>query len=249
MNATSIFTDRAKEYAQYRSSYPTEAIAAIVEGLVSSSQLVAADIGAGTGISSRLLGDYRVKVIAIEPNSAMRQEAKSHPQVEFKAGTAENTTLPDDSVDLVTSFSAFHWFEALPTLQEFHRILKPHGRLALIWSTWDETDTFSQELSDIVSRSSESAPTHQNWQSKVGIPPENPYFKSFDRLQFSYREQRNETELIGLVESQGFIPLSGIKHQKITKDLQNLSQKWADNQGEVSLVYRTDVYISQAQKL
>ena len=104
MDTTCIFSDRAQEYAQYRSSYPQEAIAAIVEGLVSSSQLVAADIGAGTGIASRLLGNCGVKVIAIEPNSAMRQEAEYHPQVEFKAGTAENTNLPDNSVDLVTSF-------------------------------------------------------------------------------------------------------------------------------------------------
>ncbi|MDJ0636793.1 MAG: class I SAM-dependent methyltransferase [Xenococcaceae cyanobacterium MO_188.B29] len=249
MNSTYIFTDRAKEYAQYRSSYPTEAIAAIVEGLMSSSQLVAADIGAGTGIASRLLGNCGVKVMAVEPNSAMRQEAEYHSQVEFKAGTAEKTNLPDDSVDLVTSFSAFHWFNPLPTLQEFHRILKPHGRLALIWNMWDETDTFTQELNNLVDIASESTPTHQNWQSKVGIPPENPYFQSFDRLQFSYSEQQNLPELIGLVESQGFIPLAGIKHQKITRYLQNLHQKWADNQSKVSLVYRTDVYLSQAEKL
>ena len=114
---------------------------------------------------------------------------------------------------------------------------------------WDERDTFIQELNDIVSIASESTPTHQNWQSKVGIPPENPYFKSFDRLQFSYSEQRDLTELIGLVESQGFIPLAGIKHEKITRDLKNLHQKWSDNQGKVSLIYRTDIYISQAEKL
>ena len=187
--------------------------------------------------------------IAVEPNSAMRQEAQYHPQVEFIEGTAEKTNLPDDSVDLVTSFSAFHWFEPLSTLQEFHRILKPHGRLALIWNIWDETDKFTKALIDIVDMASESTPKHQNWQSKVGTPPKNPYFKSFDRLQFSEREQRNLTELIGLVESQGFIPLSGIKHQKIVSELENLYKQWADDRGKVSLISRTDVYIGQAEKL
>ena len=57
MDSTDIFTDRAVEYARYRPSYPAEAIAAIIEGLAISSQLVAADIGAGTGIASRLLSD------------------------------------------------------------------------------------------------------------------------------------------------------------------------------------------------
>lgn len=249
MNSTYIFTDRAKEYAQYRSSYPTKSIAAIIQGLTSSSQLVAADIGAGTGIASRLLGDCGVKVIAVEPNSAMRQEAQSHPQVEFKAGTAEETNLPDNSVDLVTSFSAFHWFNPLPTLQEFHRILKPKGQLALIWNIWDKRDSFTQELNDLVSTVSEPTPTHQNWESKVGIPPENPYFKTFEHLQFNHQEQRDLTELIGLVESQGFIPLSGIKHQKIINDLQSLYQKWAKNQGKVTLVSCIDIYISQGSKL
>lgn len=247
MDSTSIFTDRAKEYAQYRSSHPTEAIAGILEGLSSPSQLVAADIGAGTGIGSRLLGDYGVRVIAVEPNSAMRQKAEAHPLVEYKAGTAENTTLTDDSVDLVTSFQAFHWFEPLPTLKEFHRILKPQGRLALIWTSWDETDRFTKALNDLVSMFGESTPKHRNWESKVGIPPENPHFKSFNCLKFAYREQRNLTELIGLVESQGFISLLGTKYEQLVSELENLYRQWVSDRGKVSLIYYTDVYISQAE--
>ncbi|MGK7948216.1 MAG: hypothetical protein AB4368_05275 [Xenococcaceae cyanobacterium] len=76
MDSTYIFTDRVKQYAQYRATYPLETIAAILEGLANPSQLVAADIGAGTGIASRLLGDCGVMTIAVEPNSAMRQEAQ-----------------------------------------------------------------------------------------------------------------------------------------------------------------------------
>lgn len=123
MDSTSIFSNRAQEYARYRPSHSVDAISAILDGLASSSQLVAADIGAGTRIASRQLGDWGVEVIAIEPNKSMIQAAAHHPLVEFKAGTAENTTLPDNSVDLVTSFQAFHWFDPLPTLQEFHRYI------------------------------------------------------------------------------------------------------------------------------
>ncbi|MDJ0531244.1 MAG: class I SAM-dependent methyltransferase [Xenococcaceae cyanobacterium MO_207.B15] len=246
MDSTYIFTDRALEYARYRPSYPQNAIAAILKGLASPSGLVAADIGAGTGIASRLLGDCGVKVIAIEPNEAMRQRAEYHPLVEFKAATAETTNLEQASVDLVTCFQAFHWFEPLPTLQEFHRILKPLGRLALIWNMWDKTDGFTQALNELVSLARDSTEQHQNWESKLGIPPENCYFQSFDHFEFSNPQQRDFTELIGLVESQSFIPLSGTKHQQLIRDLRELSQKWADHRGKVSLVYRTDVYISQA---
>ena len=246
MDSTSIFSTRAQEYARYRPSHPTDAIAVILDGLASSSQLIAADLGAGTGIASRQLGDCGVKVIAIEPNEAMIQAAESHPLVEFRLGTAENTTLADNSVDLVTSFQAFHWFDPLPTLQELHRILKPTGRLALVWSMWDESDAFTQELSKLVTTNSDTTLKQQNWASKIGIPPQNSYFSSFDRWQFSYKERRNLTDVIGLVESQGFISLSGTKHEQLIEDLEKLHQKWAEDLNNVFLVYRTEVYISQA---
>lgn len=247
MDSTSIFDNRAKEYARYRPSHSADAIAIILDELPDSSQLIAADVGAGTGIASRQLAERGIKVIAVEPNEAMIQAAESHPLVKFKLGTAENTTLADNLVDLVTSFQAFHWFDPLPTLREFYRILKPLGRLALIWSMWDESDTFTQKLSELVATASDTSPKHQNWESRIGIPQENSYFKSFDCLKFSYQEQRSLNDLIGLVESQGFISLSGTKHKQLIEDLKELYQKWASNRDEVFVAYCTEVYISQAQ--
>lgn len=86
MNPLSRFSDRAADYAKHRPSYPTPAIDAILEGFGEPPQLVAADIGAGTGISSRLLAERGVRVIAIEPNAAMREAASPHPLVEFREG-------------------------------------------------------------------------------------------------------------------------------------------------------------------
>ena len=249
MDSTAIFDDRARIYARYRPSHPESAIAAILDRLPDSLQLIAADIGAGTGIASRQLAEQGIKVIAVEPNEAMIQQHESHPLVEFKLGTAENTTLADNVVDLITSFQAFHWFDPLPTLKEFHRILKPSGRLALIWSSWDESDTVTQEFCQFVQMISQTPDKHKNWESKTGIPPANSYFSSFDRLQFPYVEPRNLPDLIGLVESQGFISLSGVKHEQLVENLKELHQKWAGDRHEVSLVYRTEVYISQSDSL
>jgi ubiquinone/menaquinone biosynthesis C-methylase UbiE len=147
MNPQGRFSDRAEDYAKYRPSYPKEAIDCILEGLGEPSQLLAADIGAGTGISSRLLADRGVKVIAIEPNLEMRQAATPHPLVEFEDGSAENTQLGDRCVDLVTCFQSFHWFNPEPTLKEFQRILKPQGRLAVVWNNRNKEDKFTAEYS------------------------------------------------------------------------------------------------------
>ena len=73
MNSTAIFSNRAQKYASYRSSHSEDAIAVILNGLANFSQLVAADIGAGTGIASRQLGDRKIKVFLLVPTLDMHQ--------------------------------------------------------------------------------------------------------------------------------------------------------------------------------
>lgn len=240
-----IFSGRATDYAKYRPSYPREAIAIILEGLDLEAQLIAADIGAGTGIASRLLADRGVKVIAIEPNAEMRQAAKPHPLVEFRQATAQATLLPSNWINVVTSFQAFHWFEPTPTLKEFHRILKPSGRLALVWSMWDEEDAFTKALSQLESLSSDPCLKLDNWESRVGVPPENSYFQHFRQYQFAGCQPLDLPGLIGLVRSQGFIPRSGAKNQQLVEQLQKLYEQWKNQTGQVNVVYRTSVYLAE----
>src|SRR5262245_47354984 len=128
------FSDRADDYVRYRPGYPAEAISAILDGLGSSEHVRAADVGAGTGISARLLGDRGVHGIAVEPGEEMRRAASSHPRVQWTGGTAEATGLQSASVDLVLCAQSFHWFRPFPALTEFTRILRPGGRLALMWN-------------------------------------------------------------------------------------------------------------------
>ena len=87
MDTVERFTDRAADYVRYRPTYPAEAVDTILDGLGPPEHLVAADIGAGTGISARLLGDRGVRVIAVEPGEGMRRAAASHPNVTWVAGT------------------------------------------------------------------------------------------------------------------------------------------------------------------
>jgi hypothetical protein len=69
------FNDRAADYIRYRPTYPAEAVDAILDGLGQPERVVAADVGAGTGISARVLGDRGVRVIAVEPGEALDSEA------------------------------------------------------------------------------------------------------------------------------------------------------------------------------
>jgi SAM-dependent methyltransferase len=245
MNPQGRFSDRAGDYAKYRPSYPSEAIDWILKGLGESSQLIAADIGAGTGISARLLADRGVKVIAIEPNAAMRQVALAHPLVEFRDGSAENTKLPDNSVDLVTCFQAFHWFNPEPTLTEFTRILKPEGRIALVWNDrdLDGGDRFTREHDYIITQASNNSPIHSRLDGKSGA-----FIKSLFPLVshhiFSSQQAFAKDSLIGLAMSASYIPQEGKAHQQLLKDLTNLYQKYCDEQSLVYLKYKTSVYLT-----
>jgi SAM-dependent methyltransferase len=147
---TERFADRAADYAAGRPSYPAAALDALFEGLGDPRDVLAADLGAGTGISSRLLAERGAQVLAIEPNAAMREAAEPHPRVEWVAGTAEWTGAGEASIDLVTAFQAFHWFDHDKALGEMVRILRPGGRAAVIYNERDETDPFTAAYGDLV---------------------------------------------------------------------------------------------------
>ncbi|MGH2570868.1 MAG: class I SAM-dependent methyltransferase, partial [bacterium] len=125
------FTDRAADYVRYRPDYPAAAIDHVLNGLGDPSRLTAADVGAGTGISSRLLAERGTRAVAIEPNAAMRAAAEPHPRVEWRDGTAEDTRLAAASMDLVLCAQAFHWFRQEEAVAEFARVLRPRGRLVV----------------------------------------------------------------------------------------------------------------------
>ena len=244
MNPQQRFTNRAEDYAKYRPSYPSEAIDGILKEMGQASGLIAADIGAGTGISSRLLAERGVKVIAIEPNAAMRQVATPHPLVQFRDGNAENTKLEDNSVDLVTCFQSFHWFNPEPTLIEFARILKPEGKIALIWNDRDidGDDEFTQQHDRIITKASNNSPIHSRLDGRSDLYI-NSLFSVVEHYFFPYQQAFTTDSLIGLAMSASYMPKNGRESQQLVKNLTNLHQKYCDRERFVYLQYQTSVYL------
>jgi SAM-dependent methyltransferase len=245
MNPQERFSDRAKDYAKYRPSYPAEAIARILEGLNRTNSVIAADIGAGTGISSRLLADRGIKVIAIEPNEAMRQVAATHPLVEWRDGSAEATSLPDNSIDLIACFQSFHWFNPEPTLQEFDRILKPGGKIALIWNDRDFEggDEFTCRHNLIIIKASNNSPIHSRLDGKSDLSI-NSLLPNVKHYIFPYREALTKDSLIGLALSASYIPKTGKAYELLIENLTQLHQEYRDENDLVYLQYKTSVYLS-----
>jgi ubiquinone/menaquinone biosynthesis C-methylase UbiE len=139
---TRRFTGRAADYDRYRQRYPTEAILTrLREWCGLTPEWLVADIGAGTGMLAEVFLENGNRVLAVEPNPDMRDQmrpavehhlAAPMPQLEIIDATAEATTLPSSSIDIVAAGRAFHWFEKDLALAEFRRILKPEGWVTLI---------------------------------------------------------------------------------------------------------------------
>lgn len=243
LNPVGRFSDRAEDYARYRPSYPAAAIAAILADLGDPRSLVVADIGAGTGISSRLLGDRGPRVIAIEPNRAMREVAEPHPRVSFQPGTAEQTGLGDESVHIVTCCQAFHWFNAPLALAEFSRILPPGGRVALLWNDWDLDDPSTGAYYQIIRAVATRAIDHRNHNQSLSAVHGRSEFSRVRHLNFSHGQTLALPEVVGRSLSSSYMPKQGRAYLQFLDTIAAWHQTWAANDGMATLKYATNLYL------
>jgi len=247
INPLTRFSDRAAYYAKYRPAYSQDAISCVLDGLGEPTRICAADIGAGTGIGARLIAARGIRVIAIEPNGDMRRVADPHPLVELREATAEATGLSSASVDLVTCFQSFHWFNSDTCLREFCRILKPSGRLALVWNVRDKRDAFTSDYTQVVRRASNNdlAVARTN---ALGAFGRSQCFAGTSQHTFPYVQTLNLEGLIGRALSASYVPREGPMNAQIASDLKGLYEKHHDELGMVHLAYTTEVYLADPSR-
>lgn len=133
------FSKLADDYSKYRPAY-CESVLTAVLSLVDKpvADIDAADIGAGTGIWTRMVARRGLRsVTAIEPNAAMREAGiadSAGTSIVWRAGSGEATGLPGGSADLLSMASSFHWVDFERGTREFARVLRPGGRFVALWN-------------------------------------------------------------------------------------------------------------------
>ena len=242
--STTRFSDRADDYARYRPGYPAAALDAMLAGLAPCDRLAIADIGAGTGIMSRLLAERGAQVVAVEPNAAMRAAAAPHPRVRWSDGTAEATRLPAAAHDLIVVAQAFHWFDVAPTLCEFLRVLRRDGRLAVVWNKRSRDDAFTLGYRSALEAIDGDAPAERSTFDPATVAAASDgAFANHRLVVASNAHPLTEAELLGRAMSTSTVPRSGPRHETVLRLLRELHARHRDTDGRATMVYRTEVHL------
>lgn len=229
--------------------YPREILEVFRAEMNLTQTSVIADIGSGTGISARLFLENGNKVFGVEPNAAMRAAAeeflKDFPRFQSVDGTAENTNLPDDSVDFVVAAQAFHWFDTDKTPVEFRRIARAGGFAALIWNERQlDSNAFLRDYEELLKKygTDYEKVRHDNLDKEI-------FEKSF-QADFSVKTFLNVQTLDfeglkgRLLSSSYTPPETDSRFEPMIAELERLFEKYAES-GKIKILYNTNIFYTR----
>src|SRR5690606_2279453 len=139
----------ADTYDRYRPQPPAAAADLLMRLAQTDRPALVVDLGAGTGLSTRLWAGRAAQVIGIEPNPDMRRRAEAQtdaPEITYREGVSTATGLPDACADIVVASQALHWMDPGPTFAEVARILRPEGVFAAIDCDWPPAVHWEAEI-------------------------------------------------------------------------------------------------------
>jgi SAM-dependent methyltransferase len=247
------FSGLAELYAKCRPTYPDSVVAFILDRCGLKPDALLADIGCGTGISTRLFALRGVRVLGIEPNDDMRRRAGAEPLPEgapvpgYQAGTAEATGLAPASVDAVLAAQAFHWFEPEAALCEFHRILRPGGWAALVWNERDPSDPFTAAYGAIVGASAEARAVEGPRAEAGRALLRSPWFEQAGRTLFANEQELDCEGMLGRAFSASYAPRAGAAAERFAADLEGVFARF-ERGGRVVLRYQTSVWTARRRE-
>ncbi len=249
LDPTRRFSNRVQNYLKYRPGYPPAILALLESECSLKSESLIAEPGSGTGLLTELFLENGNQVLGIEPNAEMRAAGERalarYSKFSSIKATAEATTLPNQSVDLIVAGQAFHWFDRESTQREFSRILKPAGWVVLIWNG------FSAESSLLMSAYQKLLLRHGTDYLEVSRELDHSDIASFFapgscRLaHFNFQQVFDYEGLEGRLLSSSFVPEPNHPNYELMRrdlrDIFNAHQK----DGKVAFAYKTEVYYGQ----
>ena len=239
------YSSEAESYALGRPDYPDELLQWLGGSLGIGARQIVVDLGAGTGKFTKLLLKTGADVIAVEPVDAMRaQLAKNVTGVKIFSGSGEAIPLETASVDAVVCPQSFHWFATEAALREIHRVLRPGGRLGLVWNVRDDTCDWAAAITEIITPYEVNVPRFYlgGWRQAFS----GAYFSSLELSTCAYQHVGTPQQVIlDRVRSVSFIASLPVAEKQIVEGkLKALidSHPGLRNKESVAFPYRTEAY-------
>jgi SAM-dependent methyltransferase len=249
MKTVERFSNRVENYVKYRPTYPAQVLDLFRDRMNLQNDSIIADIGSGTGISAKLFLENGNTVFGVEPNAAMREAAENFlqdfPQFKSIDGTAENTNLENESVDLVIAAQAFHWFDRVNTRKEFKRILRDKGFIALIWNERQlDSTAFLRDYEHLLIEFGTDYETvrHEN----ITKETLQDFFQTdFEQKTFSNVQAVDFEGLKGRMLSSSYIPTA--ENPRFGEMLENLESLFAQHSenDRIEILYDTKIFYGQ----
>ena len=225
------FGAAADAYERSRPTYPEAA----VDWLVPPAARRVLDLGAGTGKMTRLLAARGLDVVAVEPSGGMRAALeRAVPGVTVLDGTAEAIPLPDASVDAIVVAQAWHWVDPPRASVEAARVLRPGGRLGLVWNIRDMSTPWMAELEELLRRHGE---TDDDEPPVIGAP-----FGPMEHHSVRWLYSIAPDALVDLVASRSYvIVMDEPTRRHLLDEVRQIVERWRAStpSAEIAVPYET----------
>jgi SAM-dependent methyltransferase len=248
-NVLTRFSDRVDDYIKHRPGYPSELIGTLTDRCGLSPSHVVADVGSGPGNLARLFLENGNEVFGVEPNEEMRNAGRrllAHfERYQSIEGRAEETHLPEASVDFITAGQAFHWFDWPRAKAEFQRILRPSGWVVVVWNDRRFESPFERDYEQLLN---DFGTDYAEVKKRGGAAVANIHDFFSGRFQTAKLSNYQPLDVVGLrgrLLSASYAPKANHPaHSAMLQRLQHIFRKHEQN-GKVTLEYDTNMYFGQ----
>ena len=246
----------ALDYDTFRPTYPQSLFDHIAARLQLPADARVADLGAGTGKAARQMARRGWHVIAVEPGEGMLDVLRARAEqeglaIDARLASAEDTGLPDASVDLVTAGQAFHWFDKVRAVPEMARIVKPGRGVAVFWNgRADDRSKLLAAYTDLMARYLPEEHVDRRVPGRESRAPaelaEGGYFDIDDRVELRHERQMSADEFVGyaFTASQTRLFVDADARERLEADMRALMRAHF-GEGLILVPYDCDLYVGQ----
>jgi SAM-dependent methyltransferase len=232
------FSATAELYARWRPSYPDALVSWIVSTTRLESGALVADLGCGTGISTRLFAQRGFRAVGVDPNEAMLARARAAGGAFYVRAGAEATGLASGVAALAVVAQAFHWFDVDPALEELSRVLRAGGWCAAFWNARSVETGLMAEYDALLRRQSSEYPILESHESTLRRLEGHPRVEDGTVATFPFAQRLDLEGLLGRAFSSSYVVHGVGDRPAFEKALRGLFERHA-REGAVEFRYRT----------